>query len=247
MTTRATGARNPRIKANLSRPVAPAPALAGTLLTTLLLSTLLLLAARPLQAQSGGKIGPEAPVTYANRFEAYGGLSFMNFQAGQNLPSRMNMGGGELQGTYWLAGDSIWRRHLGVSADYRFEAGTTPVLPSPASINPARKLVRMNIGMAGLQWRGPRNHYAALNYHALAGVGAGDFSPAGDQFGHPYNVGLYDSSIKPMGVAGVSLDYNRSKNIAIRIQPDLVFEHFGTETREFFSLSGGVLYRFGKN
>jgi hypothetical protein len=105
--------------------------------------------------------------------------------------------------------------------------------------------VRMNIGMAGVQWRGPKNHYASLNYHALAGVGAGDFSKAFYN-GQQINVGLYDSTVKPMGVVGVSLDYNRSKNLAVRIQPDLVFEHFGTETREFFSLSAGVVYRFGK-
>ena len=208
----------------------------------MLLSTLLfapLLAAGSLHAQAS-KIGPEAPVTYDNRYEAYGGFSFMNFQAGQNLPNRMNLGGGELQGTYWLAGDSVWKRHLGLSADYRFEAGTTPVFPSPGSVNPQRKLVTMNIGMAGVQWRGPKNHYASLNYHALAGVGAGNFR------GDPnYNVGLYTNRVKPMGVAGVSIDYNRSKNIAVRLQPDLVFEHFGTETREFFSLSAGVTYRFG--
>jgi hypothetical protein len=25
-----------------------------------------------------------------------------------------------------------------------------------------------------------------------------------------------------------------------------MLEHFGTETREFFAISGGVVYRFGK-
>jgi hypothetical protein len=235
MTTGATGARKPSKKTRT---------IFGALLTTTLLATVLLGAATPLQAQSS-KIGPEAPANYDNRYEVYGGLSFMNFQAGQNLPTRMNMGGGELQGTYWLAGDSVWKRHLGVSADYRFEAGTTPTFPSPASVVPQRELVRMNIGMAGVQWRGPKNHYASLNYHALAGVGAGDFSKTFYN-GQQVNVGLYDSTIKPTGVVGASLDYNRSKNLAIRIQPDLVFEHFGTETREFFALSGGVIYRFGK-
>ena len=224
MTTGARGARRPSTKF-------------ATLLSTLLLAPTLF--AGSLHAQAS-KIGPEAPVTYDNRYEAYGGFSFMNFQAGQNLPTRMNMGGGEVQGTYWLAGDSVWKQHLGLSADYRFEAGTTPVFPSPGSIVPQRKLVQMNIGMLGAQWRGPKGRYASLNYHAMAGVGSGWFH--GDS---NYNVGLYDNSIKPMGVAGVSIDYNRSKNIAVRIQPDLVFEHFGTETREFFSLSGGVTYRFG--
>ena len=48
------------------------------------------------------KIGPAAPPSYDNRYEIFGGLNFMNFQGGQALPSRMNLGGGELLGTYWL-------------------------------------------------------------------------------------------------------------------------------------------------
>jgi hypothetical protein len=42
------------------------------------------------------------------------------------------------------------------------------------------------------------------------------------------------------------VDINRSKNWAIRLSPDLILEHFGTETREFFAISGGVVYRIGK-
>ena len=41
-------------------------------------------------------------MTYDNKYEVYGGLNYMNFQAGQNLPKRMNLGGGEFLGTYWL-------------------------------------------------------------------------------------------------------------------------------------------------
>jgi hypothetical protein len=78
MTTGARAARRPSKKL-------------ATLLSTLLLAPLL--AAGSLHAQAS-KIGPDAPVTYDNRYEAYGGFSFMNFQAGQNLPTRMNLGGG---------------------------------------------------------------------------------------------------------------------------------------------------------
>jgi len=208
-----------------------------TLLAALLSTALFLITAAPLSAQatrSGGKIGPEAPVTYDNRYEVYGGFNLMNFQAGQNLPTRMNLGGGEVAATYWLTG------HLGVTGDYRFDAGTTPVFPSPGSTNPERELVTLNIGMAGVQYRGPKNHYAAINYHAYAGAASGVFNGPSD-----FNVGLYTNRTKPIAALGGSLDYNRSKNIAIRFQPDLILEHFGTETREFFSLSGGVIYRFG--
>jgi hypothetical protein len=186
------------------------------------------------QAQNG-KIGPAAQATYDNKYEVYGGINFMNFQAGQDLPKRMNLGGAEVMGTYWLTS------RLGIAGDYRFEGGTTPVLPSPASFRPSRQLVFLNAGMAGVQYRGPKNHYAAVDYHALIGVAHGQFEGPTN-----YDVGLYTDRTKPIGAFGGSLDYNRSKNLAFRLQPDLIIEHFGTEYREFFAISAGVIYRFGK-
>jgi hypothetical protein len=42
------------------------------------------------------------------------------------------------------------------------------------------------------------------------------------------------------------MDFNQSHNWAIRLTPELLFTDFGTSPSEFFSISGGVLYRFGK-
>jgi hypothetical protein len=193
-----------------------------------------------------GKIGLAAPVSYDNRYEVYGGLNFMNFQAGQQLPKRMNLGGGELLGTYWLPGDHWFTRNIGVGVDYRFDAGTTPVLANQFVKN--RPLVYMHIAMLGAQYRGPRNQFVSLNYHGYFGVGDGifDYSLKDIPPGARPVVGLYTNRVKPMAALGASLDFNRSKNWAIRISPDLILEHFGTETREFVSVSGGVVYRFNK-
>ena len=186
-------------------------------------------------AQGQGKLAAAAPVTYDNRYELYGGINLQNFQAGQNLPKRMNLGGVELLGTYWLTD------RIGVGVNFRGEAGTTPVFPNPYTTRP---LVVLYTGMLGAEYRGPKNQRAALNFHAYGGVSHGDFTetplPAGE------NVGLYSNRTKPMFAAGASLDINRSKNLAIRLSPDLIVEHFGTETREFFAISGGVVYRFGR-
>ena len=191
-------------------------------------------------AMAQNKLGPEKPVTYDNRYEIYGGINFMNFQAGQSLPTRMNLAGGEILGTYFVT------RNLGLGADYRGEAGTTPVTPNPVVNN--RPLVYMNAIMGGAQYRGPKNRYAAINYHGYFGVSHGTFTystssltPEAFQL-----TGLYTNRTKPMGAFGGSVDFNRSKNLAVRISPDLILEHFGTETREFFAISGGVIYRFGR-
>ena len=194
-----------------------------------------IIACVPMARAQNGKLGPAAPVSYDNKYEVYGGINFMNFQAGQNLPKRMNFAGAETSLTYFL------NPRLGVTGDYRFEGGTTPVFPSPGSSNPARQLVFLNAGMGGVTYRGPKGHYAAIDYHALVGVADGMFNGP-----TTYNVGLYTNRTKPIGAFGGSLDYNRSKNVAFRLSPDLIIEHFGTEYREFFAISAGVIYRFGQ-
>ncbi len=182
-----------------------------------------------------GKLAAAAPVTYDNRYEIYGGINLQNFQGGQNLPKRMNLGGVEVEGTYWLT------RKLGVSGEFRGEAGTTPVFPNPYTVRP---LVVLYTGFGGVTYRGPRNKRFAVDYHAFAGASHGDFTetplPPGE------NVGLYTNRTAPMYAVGGSLDFNRSKNLAIRLAPDLILEQFGTETREFFSISGGIVYRLGR-
>ena len=214
----------------------------------------------PMQPKQAATLAPYTGPTYDNRFEIYGGLNLMNGQAGQDLPKRYNMGGGELMGTYWLGGPSSSSRiirNLGVAADYRFDAGTTPVISPYYN----RVLIMQHVFSGGVQYRGPRNRYAAVDFHALAGGTYGIFDnavknyPGGspvsacaaqEQSGQRGTLGLYCNHVAPFGTAGGSVEFNYSPKLAIRLQPDMIFEHFGTETREFFAISGGVVYRIGK-
>jgi len=191
---------------------------------------------------SRAKLAPNKVASYDNKYELYGGFSLMNGQAGQNLPKRYNMGGAEVMGTYWLG------EHLGVAGDYRWEAGTTPLIPNPYY---NRVLVTQNIFSGGVQWRGPKNRYAAIDYHVLGGATHGTFDSAIRNYpgGSPVTataVGLYPNGTSPFGAVGGSVDFNWKHNIAIRMQPEMIIEHFGTETREFFSFSTGVVWRLGQ-
>jgi hypothetical protein len=198
-------------------------------------------------------LAPGKGPSYENRWDIYGGLAFLNGQAGQNLPKRFNMGGGEAQFTYWLT------HKLGVAADYRFGAGTTPVnavgAQSPVNFN--RVLVMEHIFAGGVQYRGPRNRYVAINYHAFAGGDYGIFDYAVthypgvstiaacpiEQPGQHGNLGLYCNHVAPWGAVGGSIDFNQGAKFAVRLAPDLTFEHFGTELREYFGISLGLVYR----
>lgn len=189
---------------------------------------------------------PPPPVTYTEKYEVFGGLNFLNGQAGQNIPKRYNMGGGEVMGTYWIT--PKW----GAAADLRWDGGTTPALPAAQSTNPKIQtlpFVSQMIYMGGAQYHWIGNQRAGINLHALAGASSGNFdhsNPAGLSSQTFFNTtGLYTNRTAFNGVVGGSIDFNRSARWAIRVSPDLVFEHFGTELREFFSISGGVVYRFG--
>jgi hypothetical protein len=202
-------------------------------------------------------LAPGRGPSYMNRWDVYGGLAFMNGQAGQNVAKRFNMGGGEGQFTYWMT------HKLGIAADYRFGAGTTPVYPSGAIATAGfnRVLVMEHIFAGGVQYRGPHNRYVAINYHVFGGGDYGIFDHAVTNFpgvspvsacpieqpGQVGNLGLYCNHIAPWGAVGGSIDFNQGQKFAVRLAPDLTFEHFGTETREFFGISLGVLYRGGRH
>jgi hypothetical protein len=209
---------------------------------------------------ASSKIALAAPVTYDNKYEVYGAFNFMNFQAGQSLPKRMNLGGFEVLGTYWLPGDH-WYRNIGVGVDYRIDAGTTPVFSNSGITKPNaiggtginnRPLVYMNTFMAGAQYRSRlRNQYVAVNFHGYGGASHGTFSYSLQDLVVPLSeayaaTGLYSNRTKPMAALGASIDFNLSKKMAIRFSPDLILEHYGTELREFVGVSGGVIYRIGK-
>ena len=198
-------------------------------------------------AQAQTKLGPAAPVTYDNKYEVYGSLNFMNFMAGPALTRRMDFGGGEIEGTYWLT------RTWGLAAEYRGEAGTSPVFPNAGIYGIHRPLVYMNMALFGAQYRWVRNQHAALDFHAYGGPAYGvfDAGTAGD--GAPYitstpaqnaqTIGLYANHTAPIFALGGSVDMNRSKNWAVRLSPDLILDEFGSNTREFFAISGGIIYR----
>lgn len=191
---------------------------------------------------SGTKLALSAPANYKNKYEVFGGVNFMNFQAGQNLPKRMNFGGAEGEVTYWLT------PKLGATGDVRFEGGSTPIFPNNYYNRVA--VFQYNF-LGGVTYRGPKNHYAAVDFHGLAGGSHGIFDHAIQNYpgGSPISatgIGLYSNRTAFMAALGGSVDFNYTRNIAFRLQPDLILEHYGTELREFVSVSGGILYRWGK-
>jgi len=189
---------------------------------------------------------PPPPVTYTQKYEIYGNINFANGQAGQNIPKRYNMAGGGVMATWWVT--PKW----GAAADVHWEGGTTPVFPLAQSVTPRIQtlpFVSQMTYMGGAQYHWLGNQHVGVNLHGLAGASSGNFdhsNPGVSPETFFYSTGLYTNRTSFNAMAGASIDFNRSARWAIRVQPDLVFEHFGTELREFVSVSAGVVYRFGE-
>lgn len=194
----------------------------------------LAMGAGKMEAQSG-KLAAAPPVTYDNRFELYAGLNYQGFQAGPYLAKVMNLGGVETSLTYWV--NDKW----GAVADFRPEAGTSFVTPNDAFNG--RAIVAIYSGMGGVQYRVRQNQKFAFAVHAYGGVSHGDFS---ETITTAQGSGFYNNITKPIEAAGGSLDFNTSKNFAVRLSPDVVLEQFGPGSREFFSITGGLVWRIGK-
>jgi hypothetical protein len=221
------------------------PRMMSKKITIVALLLAILFTLRSTKAQT--RIGPAPPVTYDNKYEIYGGMNFMNFMAGQDLTRRMDFGGGEFEGTYWV------KPNWGLAAEFRGEAGTTPALADAAIYGVHRPLIYMNMVLFGVQYRWVKNQHAALDLHAYAGPSFGVFdagtagAPPGNQQFTPTQIanfiGLYANHTAPIFALGGSIDMNRSKNWAVRLSPDLILDEFGSGTREFFAISGGIIYR----
>jgi hypothetical protein len=193
------------------------------------------------------RVGPPPPITYDNKWELYGGLNYANFKAGENLTHRMNLGGAEISVTYWLT------KKWGATAEYRGGAGTTEVDRTAEIYGIHRPLVFMNDALFGVQYRWLYNQHAALTPHAYGGIAMGVFddgtqgagpTPGKSASDNARIVGLYANKSAALIAVGTAIDFERSRNWAFRLSPDLILEHFGNEEREFFSISGGVVYRF---
>lgn len=194
-------------------------------------------------------------VHYDNKYEIYGGAAFSHFKAGPSLAAGANLGGFDVQGTYWLTG------RLGATGNIRGYYGTQGVNANPYGVS--GPFVFQHLFLGGVTYRLTSHEHAALTVHALAGGADGVFdhalgsAPTGGAAIQGRDVGLYNSGLSFASAVGGSLDLNRSPRLALRISPDWILTRYAgygtpsnvpsklvTENQSEFGISVGILYRF---
>jgi hypothetical protein len=195
---------------------------------------------------NGGYVSsdPLANVRYDNRYEMSLSPAYQHIKAGPNILQGANLGGLDLEATYWLS------QHWALEGTGRSYLGTSGTAPN--TLNIRGPFIQEHVFAAGPEWLGPHNKHGALIAHVLVGGAYGKFE--GDLHGNsPAIVDFYNDQISPAVIVGGHIDLNRSARWVFRITPDALMTRYGinygtkaTQTDVNFGISVGVKYKFSK-
>ena len=189
-------------------------------------------------------VDPLAGVRYDNRYDLSLGLAYDHMKAGPTLLQGSNLGGLDINGSYWLA------KHWGLEGSARGYLGTSGA--GVNSVGVQGPVVSQYFFVAGPEWLGPHNKHGALIAHAMFGGVYGKFQQ--DLLGYPPSLfDFYNDQLAPAAIIGGHMDLNRSARWVFRITPDAVMTHYSInyppKTGQFdvnFAISVGVEYKFRK-
>jgi hypothetical protein len=194
-------------------------------------------------------INPLENVRYDNRYDMSLGMAYDHMKAGPSLLQGSNLGGLNLEGSYWLT------RNWGIQATGRGYVGTSGTAPNaPNDIR--GPMVKQYFFVGGAEWLGPHNKHGDLIAHAMLGGVYGNFQK--DLLGQPPSkFDFYSNQIAPAAIVGGEMDLNRSEHWVFRITPDAVMTHYTFNDAPYsnssyaqydvnFAISVGLEYKFTK-
>jgi hypothetical protein len=210
-------------------------------------------ASQPAPTQYGVYISvdPLARVTYDNRYDLSLGLAYDHMKAGPALLQGSNLGGLDMNGSYWLT------RNWGIEASGRAYVGTSGAAPNHDGTNGGPitgPMVKQYFFVGGAEWLGPHNKHGALIAHAMFGGVYGNFQK--DLRGNPpADFDFYYNQIAPAAIIGGHFDLNRSERWVFRVTPDAVITHYTFSNAPYstlsytqydvnFAISVGMEYKF---
>jgi hypothetical protein len=174
--------------------------------------------------------------TYSHKFELNSGGGSLRFIPGSSL-QRINEAGWMVDLTDYIRGD------LGVDVDFRGYYGTAFTRTNPYSVfNPS---ISEYTFMAGPRYRFFKGQHWGWTAQGLVGVGHGNFG-TGTNGLPPQLIGLFTDTTVLNFTPAVSVDYNFSPAIALRITGNELFTDYGSAIQKDLGGNIGIVYRFGR-
>jgi hypothetical protein len=190
--------------------------------------------------------------TYNHRFEVAGGGGYLRFQSGSDLRKSNEV-------TFFMTGTYFLNPKLGIIADVRGAYGNAkignPVTPTSPNLGYNPKISEYPF-MGGVAYRLYAKEKIAVSVTAEGGAAIGKFD--GDAKGfQSKDIGVWQSTTKPVFSVGANFDYNLYSNLAFRVSPTYVGTFFRMDPADTlhgppgtiqnnFGVNIGLVYRFGK-
>lgn len=177
--------------------------------------------------------------TYSHRWEIYGGGQYMRFRPGPDLHNS-GMGG-------WTLGlTRYFTPRFGISADARGYYGSNSLGPvNGGGYNTYNAKFSVFPFTIGPQYRFYSNTKWTISGVVQGGAVYGYFDAHTNGI-PPQLVGFYHAGITGGGIASLNVDYNLSPGLALRIAPNVLFDHFDGNFDHNQGFLMGIVYRFGK-
>jgi hypothetical protein len=175
---------------------------------------------------------------YNNLWEISGGLAYAGMPNGPNIQHRASLAGADVAATQW-----IYPR-LGATADLRTYAGLGNTNANPYTVN--SPLFVETYGSVGPEFRWIRTPAIGVTLHALAGGGYGIFDihvPSGVNY---QGLGTYPNGSTFDLIGGANFDFNTPSGFGVRISPNVITTDFHGDLRNSFTITAGLVWRYGK-
>ena len=190
--------------------------------------------------------------TYSHRFEVAGGGGYLRFQSGSALQKNNEV-------TFFMTGTYFLNPKLGIIADVRGAYGNAkignPVTSTSPNLGYNPKISEYPF-MGGVAYRLYAKEKFAASVTAEGGAAIGKFD--GDAKGfQSKDIGVWQSTTKPVFSIGANFDYNLYPNLAFRVSPTYVGTFYRLDPADAlhgppgtiqnnFGFNAGLVYRFGK-
>jgi hypothetical protein len=207
---------------------------------------------RESSANRKARIARTIAETYNHRFEVAGGGGYLRFQSGSLLQKNNEV-------TFFMTGTYFLNPKLGIIGDVRGAYGRAkignPVSPTSPTLGFNPQISEYPF-MGGVAYRLYAKEKIAVSVTAEGGAAIGKFDGASKGFTSA-ELGVWQSTTKPVFSIGANFDYNFYPNLAFRISPTYVGTFFRLDPTDTlhgppgtiqnnFGFNIGLVYRFGK-
>jgi hypothetical protein len=202
---------------------------------------------RESNANREARIARTIEQTYSHRWEVGGGGGYLRFRSGEYLQKNNEI-------TFWMTGTYYLRPKLGIIADVRGLYGNAKI--GNTIFNLKNPQISEYPFMGGVAYRLYAKEKYAVSVTGEVGAALGKFD-SGSKTIPSKDLGLWQSTTKPVFSVGANFDYNFYPNLAFRVTPTYVGTFYKLDPldpapqphgsiQNNFGVNVGFVYRFGK-